>query len=139
MEIKKAFEQMKKDIKKELGIVGGFSMTVKQIKNRTATYCVCNDISFDDEIKRLIKENEKVQGFDAWTAEEKERCANKTEELIKIQKSLKEQYGTKDNQAKMILEQISNSKAFKKFSNEVGNAVCFIDKVDWIYYIRFNY
>lgn len=139
MEIKKAWEQMKKDIKKELGISGGFTMSAKQIKNRTATYCINNVIPFEDEIAREKKTDAMVQGYDTWTAEEKARSHARSLETIEAYERRLAKFGTKENEAKYYAEQIVNSKAFAKFQQEVGNVSWNIEQMDICYYVRFNY
>ena len=141
MEIKKAWNNMKKDIEKELGIKGGFVMNKKQIEKRTATYTVCNTIPYDEEIDRYIRDDVKVQSYNSWTAEEKARHHNQTIECVNWLVKDEEKYGTKENKAKTEQKQIMNSKAFKKFEEAVGNAVCTIIEVDndGCYKLRFYY
>lgn len=139
MEIKKAWEQMKKDIKKELGISGGFTMNGKQIKNRTATYLICNVIPYEKEIEHLKRTMEKVQGYDTWTAEEKERSKQRDLVTLAGYEAGLAKYGTKENEAEVVTQQIINSKAFEKFQKEVGEVSWQIEQMDIGYYIRFNY
>lgn len=139
MENKKAFEQMKKEIKKELGISGGFTMNAKQIKNRTATYAICNVIPFEEEIEKLQKTMERIQGYDTWTAEEKERSRQRDMVTMAYYEEELKKYGTKENKAIKVTEQIVNSKAFENFQNEVGKVEWNIEQMDICYYIRFNY
>lgn len=139
MEIKKAFEQMKKDLAKEVGISGGFTMSAKQIKNRTATYCVCNNIPYEEQIAREKASDERVQGYTTWTDEEKANSHARSVETVKRYEARLAEFGTKENEAKVKMERIVNSKAFKKFSDEVGGCECNIEQMDIAYYIRFNY
>jgi hypothetical protein len=139
MEIKKAWEQMKKDIKKELGISGGFTMTAKQIKNRTATFCICNVIPYEEEIERLQRTMEKVQGYTTWTDEEKARSKERDLQTLAVYEEGLAKYGTKENEAETVTAQIVNSKAFKKFQEEVGAVEWNTEQMDICYYIRFNY
>lgn len=120
MEIKKAFEQFKKELKKETGIFGGFTMSGKQIENRTATYCVCNMIPYESEIKYHESACNRVRSYSSWTDAEKERWIANEEVYIKYFKEQIEKYGTKENYARNTVERIVNSKAFKNFSNAMG-------------------
>ena len=138
-EIKKAFEQMKKDAKKELGISYGFTMSAKQIKNRTATLSVCNDIPYEDEIRRAEADDRRVQSYDTWTAEEKANCHARTIANVEAIKTKLAKYGTKQKEAEAVERQITNSKAFKRFREAVGDCVTTIDHMDICYYIRFHY
>ena len=121
MEIKKAFEQFKKELKKETGICGGFTMSAKQIENRTATYCVCNMISYEDEIAYHKRACDRVRGYDSWTEEEKARFISNAEETIKYYEGQIARYGTKENYARETVARIVNSNAFKNLANTIGD------------------
>ena len=138
-EIKKAWEQMKKEIKKETGIYGGFTMNQKQIKNRTATYCICNVIPYEEEIAQCKSTDEKVQGYDTWTETEKANSHEHAMNTIKRYQEKLAKYGTKENEAEMVTKEIINSKAFQKFQKAVGVTDWNIEQMDICYYIRFNY
>lgn len=120
MEIKKAFETMKKELKKEISISGGFTMSAKQIENRTATYCVCNMISYEDEIKYHKAACDRVRSYKNWTDAEKERWISDTEVWVKYFEDCLEKYGTKENFANEMVNKIVNSKAFAKFCETVS-------------------
>ena len=140
VDIKKAWEQMKKDLKKETGISGGFTMNARQIKNRTATYSVCNIKTYDEDIAYYEANNAKVQGYTTWTDEEKAGCAARTAETVKEIQERKNQYGTKENEARYYEELIVSSKAFKKFEETVGEVKTNIELLDnFVYTIRFFY
>ena len=116
MDIKKAWNNFKKDIKKEgLDLNGLCYMTAKQIANRTATVLLCNAIPYEEQIEHVIKEMEKVQSYDSWTAEEKARDKKRSEETIAAYEAEMKKFGTKENKAKVTSEQIVSSKAFKTF------------------------
>lgn len=139
MEIKKAWERMKKQIKKETGISYGFSMTARQIKNGTATLCLSNTMSYEAEIARAEASDKEVQGFKSWSDEEKRERHEYYLRLIKQLKGRKAKYGTKDEEARQTTERIVNSKAFKEFKEEVGEVTYGIEEANNCYYIRFNY
>lgn len=139
-DVKKAWEQMKKDLKKELGIEGGFVMNAKQISNRTATYTVCNNWTFDREIEYHKKEDERVQSYTTWTPEAKARSHKDKLAYISALEEEKAKYGTKENQAAVVRAEIVNSKAFQKFQDAVGKVETAIEiRENFLYYIRFNY
>ena len=134
-EIKKAFERFKKELNKETGIKGGFTMNCKQIENRTATYAVCPAIDFDS----------KIADAEAWAAkasrEDHKKICLETAEYFK---ALKAQYGTWEARAEEIIGKVTGSKAFETFSaaiggvkwnTELGKDYC---GQRWLY-IRFNY
>lgn len=130
---------MKKDIKKELGISGGFTMTSRQIKNRTATYLINCWIPFEEEIERVKRDNEKVQRYTTWTAEEKERCNQRSLETIKSYEERLAKYGTKEKEAEHYVKMITNSNAFADFKEAVGIVSWTVEKRDICYYLRFFY
>ena len=139
-EIKKAWEVMKKEIKKELGLDYGFTMNAKQINNRTATYLVCNTRSYEDEIRLEQESIEKVMGYSTWTEAEKARRKENGEKQIARHTALLEKFGTKENELRMTHEAILNSKAFKKFASNFESVTTeFEIKENFYYYIRFNY
>lgn len=134
-EIKKAWNTMKKEIELELGIKYGFTMTNKQIENRTATYLVCNDFTYEEEIERETNSMNK--------AIENGNDISYHEENLKELNELKNKYCTKDNQVASMIKVITNSNAFKKFEKVVGKVSCFTEVkyqlgVGYIY-IRFVY
>lgn len=143
MEIKKAFEQFKKELKKETGIFGGFVMNRAQIAKGTATKLVCNTISYEKEIEEVVYYDEKVQGYETWTDEEKARRHTRNLERIAYLNGEIEKYGTKTNFANDEVERIVNSKAFQKFSETAGGVKYGTEiktefGVDYIY-LRFYY
>lgn len=139
-EIKKAWEVMKKEIKKELGIEGGFTMNVKQINNRTATYLVCTNRSYEDEIAYREREIARVMAFTSWTDEEKAKSKAETEQVIAKYAERLAKYGTKENELRVTRDEIVNSKAFKKFASNFESVTTeFEEKENFYYYIRFNY
>lgn len=123
-DIKKAFNQFKKDIKKEgLDLTGSCYMTAKQIQNRTATILICNNIPYEKEIRDTTLRMQKVLGYDTWTDEEKVRNAkSSTASILKYTQDLMK-YGTKDNEFKQTRQFILNSTAWKKFVEAVGSEV----------------
>ena len=139
-EIKKAWETMKKEIKKELGTTYGFTMNKKQIENRTATACICNNISYEREIAHAYNSIERIQAYDTWTEQEKADNKERNEQLIARYNEKLAQFGTKENEAITSLNQIENTKAYKKFVATMGGDVTMtIELKNDCYYIRFNY
>lgn len=136
-EIKKAFEQMKKDLKKECGISGGFTMNAKQIVNRTATYCVRSSRPYETLIasaKRDIADAQNMADHD-WVADFTKRSYEK----IHKWEMLMSEYGTPFHQTKAEMNRIARSAAFKKFQDAVGETRMTIEEKDNAYYIRFTY
>ena len=143
-EIKKAWDTMKKELKKEFkntrALHYGFVMNAKQIKNRTATFTATGCWEYDRFITYHENEIKKVMSFETWTDEEKQRSKARDEESIEILKEKKATYGTIANEAKAYYEMIKNSEAFSKFSKAVGNAEMYIEKDnEGFYRIRFAY
>lgn len=138
-EIKKAWEMMKKEIKKELGFEGGFTMSQKQINNRTATFLVCNTIPYETEIRRTQEIINRVMGYDSWTDTEKARSKAKSEECIADYTARMKQFGTKENEVQETLTKVTNSKAFKKFAGNFENVLAEVEEMQDCYYIRFCY
>lgn len=132
--IKKAFEQMKKDLKKERGISGGFYMNNAQIANRTATWRIINTASYESEIDLYTSEIK-------WYAE---RGWDKSEEgarelLARAQKGLKT-YGNKITEARALADEVINSEAVRKFGETVGREIVTrIEEQGGWYYLRIYY
>lgn len=139
LEIKKAWETMKKEIKKELGLEGGFTMSQKQINNRTATFLICNATAYEDEIRREKETTERVQSYTSWTAEEKARQKEQADKNTAHYLERLERYGTKENEATATLKQLLNSEAFKRFSGNFEKVAAMIEQKEACYYIRFYY
>lgn len=138
-EIKKAFDQMKKALKKELGISGGFTMSQQQIAKRTATLLVCNTMTYDTEIERVNAQDATVQSYETWTDAEKAASHQRAMESIAIYETRKAKYGTKENEVAMTAKAIADSKAFKAFQTAIGKVEMSFEEHDIFYYIRFNY
>lgn len=111
-EIKKAFEQMKKAAVKEIGIKYGFSMTTKQIANRTATLLVCNTFPFELDNSGANPEFRKAEH---------------------------KKYGTKENQLAKTFEAVKGSKAFAEFAKHFDSVRVSTEQNGNFYYIRFDY
>ena len=139
-EIKKAWETFKKEVKKELHLdCLGFSMTSRQINNRTATICICNKFSFESEIERDMESITRVMGYTSWTPEEKKRSVTSTENDIEMRKAELARFGTKENEYAVISKEIIDSKAFQKFSEKFTSISTCFDEMDICYYLRINY
>ena len=147
MEIKKAWNIFKKEIVKEgIDVGGNCYMTAKQIANRTATILVCSNMPYTEQIEREDKSLAQVMGYDSWTDEQKARSKESHDVRVAIYKRDMEKFGTKENELGVTLEQIKNSKAFKKFcaNAEIENTVTLSTEMKMLYgigyyYIRINY
>lgn len=118
---KKVFEQFKKDLKAETGINGGFTMSMKQFQNRTATYLICNLLPYEKEISDMRELCERVRASKTRTEAEKENwCADYEQRWIPFYESQIVEFGTKEAYAKATVERIISSKAFRKFSEAFG-------------------
>lgn len=139
--IKKAFNQMKKELEKETGIKGGFVMNKRQIEKRTATYTVCYNQPYDETIDRIIRDDVKVQSYDTWTPEEKANAHKRAMEAIKYVTEREEKFGTIENEVEQTHLTIYNSKAFANFERAIGNAICITKEIDNdnCYKLRFYY
>ncbi len=124
MEIKKSWNQFKKDAKKEgLEFLNGCCyMTAKQISLGTATIYLCTSRSYEDEIQWYCKEINKIKinKYGGWTADRQERGINCCNEKIAFYEGEKQKYGTRENEAKVKASTIVNSKAFKTFCEASG-------------------
>lgn len=120
--IKSAWNKFKKDVQKETGIdlTGCCYMTAKQIANRTATICLVNDIPYDREIARERRSIEQVNGYETWTAEEKQNNERRGLEAIAFYEARKAEYGTKENEAQVEFDQITSSNAYKILAEAIG-------------------
>lgn len=123
MEIKKAWNQFKKDAKKEgLEFLNGCCyMTAKQISLGTATIYLCPSSSYENEIQWCCKElNEIINNKYGWTAEQQERGINCCNEKIAFYEGKKKRYKSRENEAKVKASTIVDSKAFKTFCEASG-------------------
>ena len=143
-EIKKAWDTMKKELKKEFknvdGLHGGFVMNAKQIKNRTATFTATGWESYEERIADYIKGHETVMTYDSWSDKAKQDHKVRTEEKIAYTKAKKAQFGTIENEAETYFNMIQSSKAFAKFCKTVGKVEMHREKnADQCNIIRFTY
>ena len=145
-EIKNAWNRFKKDVAKEVDfdLTGCCYMNKKQIENGTATITLCNDIEYDDEIRNARASIDKVNGYDSWTAEEKQRNESKRLAEIEIYEAKKTAYGTKANEALVKFKQITETKAFKALAETIGTTAAEIELVKkWeglsVYQLRITY
>ena len=139
MEIKKAFEKFKKEIAKEAGLKGGFSMSMKQIKLGTATYSVNNIYSFDSEIETAEKTDAKVQSYDTWTEDEKAKSHARIMETIENLRAEQAKWGSKENQLMETVKMIASSNALADLEKVTGEIELTTETKGIINYIRFNY
>ena len=140
-EIKKAWNTFKRELKKELpeAETVGFYMNVKQIKNNTATMCICGDISYEKQISYYEQAIAKVNAYDTWTDEEKARSTAYSEERIASYKARLAKYGTPMNECNVVGRQIINSRAFQKFANNFPSISTQYEEANGCYYLRVNY
>ncbi len=142
-EIKKAWNQMKKELKKEYPNVPalghGFTMSGKQLNLRTATFLGASVLSYDWHIEYYEKTTIRVMGYHSWTQEEKEKCKKENAGYIAEYMHLKEMYGTPENEVREYMRMIKESKAFKKFADTVGNVTLRFEETKDGYYVRFMY
>jgi hypothetical protein len=145
-EIKAAWNTFKKEAGKEISfdMTGTCYMNAKQIANGTATISLCNDIEYEDDIRYYRSSIERVNGYETWTAEEKEKHEAHEMKCIAACERGKAKYGTKANEAETKAAEILSSKAYKKLADAIGinNAgVEFVAK--WaglnVYQIRISY
>lgn len=132
-EIKKAFDTFKKELNKETGIKGGFTMNCRQIENRTATWLISRAESYEASIAE----------FEAWAKKSDKFISAEGARRVEYFKAEREQYGTKENYIATMIDRMTGSKAFKKFCETVGNVkfhkeVSEYDGVMFVY-LRFNY
>ena len=140
-EIKKAWNTFKRELKKELPETErvGFYMSVKQIKNNTATMCLCSTISYEEHIAMAEASIKKVSAYESWTPEEKARNRAYNEERIAHFTERLERYGTMQNECNVVGRQIINSRAFQKFANNFPSISTQYEKANGCYYLRVNY
>lgn len=140
-EIKKAWNTFKRELKKELpeAETVGFYMNVKQIKNNTATMCLCGTISYEEQIAMAEASIKKVSAYETWTPEEKARNREYQEARIESYKAELEKYGTKQNECNVVGRQIINSRAFQKFANNFPSISTQYEEANGCYYLRVNY
>lgn len=139
VEIKKAWDKMKKGIEKECGFSGGFTMSQAQIKKGTATILVCNDIPYEKEIYRLIKADKEVQGYEGWTEKEKIESHERHMADIERKQERLQRYGSKENEFHTKMSAIKSSEAFKAFCKNFEYVEMTSEHKDIYYYIRINY
>lgn len=141
-DIKKVWNQFKKDIKKEgLDLTGACYMTARQLANRTATICICNNRPYEKEIEYTAEQMQKMLGYDTWTAEEKVRSAKSSTDSIAHYTKKLMQYGTKENEYKQTVSFILNSKAWQTFTAAIGTQVTteYEEKDNFLMYLRINF
>ena len=145
MEIKKAWEQMKRDIKKELGkeyhgFNYGFTMNARQIENRTATFTICNTRTYE---KCIAYEQECIEMVRSGNYGDKRRAEiiKYHEDNIKFYEGLRERFGNRENEVAWATKAFENSKAFEKFQNTVGKTTWELETKDngFVYGMRFHY
>ncbi len=121
-EIKKAWNTMKKEIGKECpDIPAGFTMTAKQIANRTATFNCGSTKAYDELIAMYDRQGD-------WGKEMADWC-----------KELKAKYGTPRNEAAAYMGMIESSKAFAKFRQAIGSVEICLEETGKEYMVRFTY
>ena len=145
-EIKAAWNTFKKEAKKEIrfDMSGCCYMNAKQIANGTATIALCSNIEYDEEIEYQRNSNEKVNGYNTWTTEEKKNHENRCLDRIANQEQRKAAYGNKENEAKKKAAEIIISPAFQKLAKAIDLKLADVELVHkwgglYIYQLRLNY
>lgn len=140
-EIKKAWNLFKKEIAKEIDVdlTGCCYMNKKQIENGTATITIGNDLEFDWLIQHDRESIAKVNSYDSWTTEEKQRHEQRTLTYIADYEARKAKHGTKANEINYNAEQVLNSTAFKKLAETISIEDTGIELVKGVYQIRIYY
>ena len=137
---KKDFEQFKKAIKKEDKWFDtcAFYMTKRQELLHTATVTLVGNFSYESQIKYYKDSIERVDGYDTWTQEEKDK--NREYCLNNIQKyeDRLATYGTPEEEAQVRFEQLKNTNAFKKLAAMGVTIELVLDSKD-CYSARFHY
>lgn len=121
-EIKTAWNTFKKEIAKEIefDLTGCCYMNKKQIENGTATITLMLDWSYDREIDYYLREIERVSKWEGDNKERGERYTRDYREKIAKIEAKKATYGTRENEARYWVEQITSSAAFKKLATAIG-------------------
>ncbi len=141
-EIKKAWERMKKDLKKEFPettqLHRKFVMNYAQIANRTATFVAVGATPYDEAIEiteHMIGEIDHV-----YSPEYREEVHHNCRERINRLEEKKSVYGTPLKETEHLRDMIKNSKAFERFTQAVGETTLTIEVDSENYYkIRFHY
>lgn len=144
MEIKKAWEQMKRNIKKELGkdyngFNYGFTMNARQIENRTATFTISIAWSYERLMKYEQDRIDRVMADPDWSEEGRARIIEDAKENMKSIEDRRARFGTKENEVQWATKTFENSKAFEKFQNTVGKTTWELETRDGFYGMRFYY
>lgn len=134
-EIKAAWNTYKKNSKKELSfyMTGCCSMTAKQIKNGTATMCLCAKVSYEEDIdnwKRQMEWRKKDRGE---INETYYQC-----EIRRIEEQ-REKYGNREGEAAAKYDEIISSKAFRQLAESIGIKATTLEVQGYYYYLRINY
>lgn len=141
MDIKKAWNQLKKDLKLEgIDLTGRCYLTAKQLQNRTATMLIVNSIPYEKEISESIDSLKDVLNSDCSDCEKVENAKYYTKQTGTIAANMAK-YGTKENEYNKVVKSILNSNAWNRFVSIVGNGnvtTCKEQK-DIFLYLRINY
>lgn len=140
-EIKKAWETMKKNLKKELKdgqFHEGFVMNATQIANRTATKTVCKACSYDEEIEYI--KNYIIKSVDWYDQETYERVKKSREEYMIYLEGCKQKYNTRREMVEATKKTLEESQSFKQFEKTVGKTEITIEiDSEKFYKFRFTY
>ena len=140
-EIKNAWTLFKKEIAKEIDVdlTGCCYMNKKQLENGTATITLGNHLEFDWLIQHSLENIKRVNSYDTWTAEEKQRYEQSEMAIVADFEARKAQHGTKANEIKHNAEQVLNSTAFQKLAKTIGIIGTDVEFNKNIYQIRLSY
>lgn len=136
---KEQFTQFKKEIKKENHWFDtcAFYMTKRQEALHTATIGLVGNFAYERQIEYYRNSIEKVNRYDTWTQEEKERHEKYSLERIANYEKRLAEFSNPENEANHRIEQLKNTNAFKKLE-ALGVSVELV-LMDNVYTARFHY
>jgi hypothetical protein len=114
--IKTAFNRMKRALRRELGLTGGYYCSAPQLRQRTATYNVCPRASYETQIGWVEGQKANINSLTRLSdAEKAERCAACDDRIAHLE-ARRARFGTPMQEACATLEAIEKSKAFAAFA-----------------------
>ena len=139
MDIKKAWNQLKKDLKSEgIDLIGGCYLTAKQLQNRTATILINNNISYEDEMLEAVDGLKMLLNSDRNDCEKVKNSKYYAEKMEFIASNMTK-YGTKENEYNETVNDIISSNAWNRFISIVGNVTTCKEQKEIFLYLRVNY
>lgn len=131
--IKKEWNKLKKELTKgndPYGLKGCMYMMKKQLENRTATIMLANAFTYEEMIEYYKERIEALPNSNK-LAEYEQGLAHYT--------SLLERFGTRANEAKWKVEEITSTKAWEAFAEAVGVDSLRTEEMQNCLYLRINY